>query len=581
MERTKISNISNKLFGISELLAEFIYSHPIFSAAWLCICCICIPAKGTSLTGTVSLMLGTAVLGGTIAIYYYGRNKDKDKNSLKFSVITGVCSLAAALLFGYWIYIKGVYGPVILNGGLAAVGSIFLCLAAKNKLTAERIILLLFAAGFIMRLSYVIYMPVNMIQHDAYGLGSDAGHTAYIEYFINNGHLPDFDVRTIDQFYHPPFHHIIAALWMKIQMMCGISIESAHENVQLLTLFYSTLCMILSYKIFRRAGLRKSGLIAATAVIAFCPAFYILSGSINNDILSIALMLGALYNTLCWYKSRSIGRIICIALCIGLGMFTKLSVWMAAPPIAFIFIYVFFKDIKNIRKYLIQYIAFLAVCAPIGLFWSIRNLVRFGVPVTFVQRLSENSSQYVGNIPITTRLFDISSFQFKDMAEQFTMYKGTYNEYNPLVGFFKTSNFDEGIAYRRFPTIAGFDQILFWSSVILGLAGFAALIYMLVSRSDKLKMPVKVFIASTYFLILIMYYVFCITFPHVCTQNVRYGVPLIVIGALSLGYLIRGLLNSGSKAKKITAAVLSSVIGIYALSGYMVYNAVAMSFVKF
>ena len=178
MERTKISNISNKLFGISELLAEFIYSHPIFSAAWLCICCICIPAKGTSLTGTVSLMLGTAVLGGTIAIYYYGRNKDKDKNSMKFSVITGVCSLAAALLFGYWIYIKGVYGPVILNGGLAAVGSIFLCLAAKNKLTAERIILLLFAAGFIMRLSYVIYMPVNMIQHDAYGLGSDAGHTA-------------------------------------------------------------------------------------------------------------------------------------------------------------------------------------------------------------------------------------------------------------------------------------------------------------------------------------------------------------------------------------------------------------------
>ena len=258
MERTKISNISNKLFGISELLAEFIYSHPIFSAAWLCICCICIPAKGTSLTGTVSLMLGTAVLGGTIAIYYYGRNKDKDKNSMKFSVITGVCSLAAALLFGYWIYIKGVYGPVILNGGLAAVGSIFLCLAAKNKLTAERIILLLFAAGFIMRLSYVIYMPVNMIQHDAYGLGSDAGHTAYIEYFINNGHLPDFDVRTIDQFYHPPFHHIIAALWMKIQMMCGISIESAHENVQLLTLFYSTLCMILSYKIFRRAGLRNS-----------------------------------------------------------------------------------------------------------------------------------------------------------------------------------------------------------------------------------------------------------------------------------------------------------------------------------
>ena len=576
MERTKISKRNGGLFETIELLADFIYRHPIISAAWLCMCCTCISTGGASLTGTSGLMLGTAGLGGAIAVYYYGHNRDKD--GFKFSIIIGICGLAAALLFGYWGHIKGLYGSVILNGGLAAVGSIFLCLAAKNKLTVERVILLLFAAGFIMRLSYLIYMPITMIQHDTYGLGSEGGHTTYIEYLLNNGHLPDFDVRKTDQFYHPPFHHILAALWMKIQLLCGVTIESAYENVQLLTLFYSTVCMILSYKIFRRAGLRKSGLIAATAVIAFCPTFYILSGSVNNDILSITLMLGALYNTLCWYKSRSMGRIICIALCIGLGMLTKLSVWMAAPPVAFIFIYVFFKDIKNIKKYIIQYAVFLAVCAPIALFWSIRNLIRFSVPITFVQRLSEKSSQYVGNVPIISRLFDFSPYQFKDMAEQFTMYKGTYNEFNPLVGFFKTANFDEGIKYSRFHGIAGFDQVLFWSSVILGLAGFAALIYMIVKRDDKMKMPVKVFIASAYFLILIMYYVFCITFPHVCTQNVRYGVPLIVIGALSLGYLIRDFLNSGSKAKKITAIVLSSVIGIYALSGYMVYNAVAVSF---
>lgn len=84
----------------------------------------------------------------------------------------------------------------------------------------------------------------------------------------------------------------------------GIDYYAAGENVQILTLFYSSICMVISYKIFRQLGLKGRGLVCAVAIVAFCPTFYIMAGSVNNDILSIAFMLAAVLNTLYWYKIR-------------------------------------------------------------------------------------------------------------------------------------------------------------------------------------------------------------------------------------------------------------------------------------
>ena len=78
-----------------------------------------------------------------------------------------------------------------------------------------------------------------------------------------------------------------------------------------------------------------------------------------------------------------------------------------------------------------------------------------------------------------------------------------------------------------------------------------------------------------------MYIGFCFDFPHVCTMNVRYGVPLIVIGALSVGYLVHDLFKSTKRTAKIFGVVLSCLIGVYALSGFMVYHIVAESLIRF
>ena len=440
---------------------EQIYRHPIFSAALVSLIGLVLSTGGVTLSNLLFISVGILALGFAAAFFarrFYGG----EKGNLHMALIIA-SSVITAVLFAFASYTTGessaAFAPVLMNGGLAVCAAVFFYLLAGNRLSARNIVLLLFAAGFIMRLSYILMMSAVMIQHDVHSLGAGAGHAGYIEYLYANGHLPDFDLREIDQFYHPPIHHILAALWMRLQTMIGIRYADAYENVQVLTLFYSTLSMILSYKIFRRLKLSGSGLIAATAVIAFCPTFYIMSGSVNNDILSVTFMLGAVLNTLNWYQSRSMKHIVYIALCVGFGMITKLSVWMVAPAIGFVFIYVFFTNLKDLKKYLLQYAVFIIICAPIGLFWAVRGFLRWQIPFTYVPRLSETSSQFVGNVPLLQRFFDFSPYQYADVAPQFTMYGGSYNEFNPLIGFFKTSLFDEGIAVRRFPQLVGFSQV--------------------------------------------------------------------------------------------------------------------------
>lgn len=569
---------SSETGGVISSIAGTFYSHPILTAAVLCVMSMPIATGAVSVMKSLLICFYILLIGAAAAIYSAGISGQNKK--LRSVIIISSSAAAAAFLFFYESFIKGSYSIVIMNGGIALCVGIFFYLYACNKLNTRNIILLLFAAGFIMRLSYILMMSAGMIQHDVYTIGAGAGHSGYIEYLYENGHLPDFDVRQVDQFYHPPLHHIIAAVWMRIQTMSGTEYAAAYENIQLLTLFYSSVCLILSYKIFRRAGLSGAALITATAIIALCPTFYILSGSINNDILSITFMLGAVLNTMYWYKSRNIGRIICIALCIGLGMMTKLSVWMVAPAVALVFIFVFFTSIKDWLKYLVQYSVFIIVCAPIALFWSVRNFLMWGVPFTFVQRLSEKSAQYVGDIPLLTRLFDFSPYQFADTAPQFVMYKGSYNEYNPLIGFFKTSMFDEGISVRRFSRLPGFSHILLFSAIALGIIAFAAMIVMFVRKNPKQDSVTKAFLGMIYFVILGMYYYFCIDYPHVCTMNVRYGVPLIVIGALSAGYLVGELINSKKKAALTAGGVICAVTGIYAVSGFVVFNICAESLLK-
>ncbi len=449
---------------------------------------------------------------------------------------------------------------------LLAVVGIF---AIRNKWSDRYAAMLLIAMGFCMRIGYVLVTPCTIRQHDVLSFENNEGHAGYITYLYENGHLPDFDVRELWQFYHPPLHHSIAAAWMKLLTQCGIPYAYAGESVQLLTLAYSCLCMVIFYRILRHFDLKGAAMAIPLGIVAFHPTFIILAGSINNDMLSITFMLAAILLTLKWYRSPTLPNILKLALAIGLGMLTKLSVWMAAPAAAVVFLIVLIRRRSETKKFIGQFAAFGAVCIPLGLGWGIRNLVKWGVPLTYVPKLSENSAQYVGDHPVWQRLFDFSPKQWLYVYDCFEMYGQAYDEYNPLIGLFKTAMFDELINADYYPGITFFAELLFYSQILLAVLAFIAMVQVCRKRSSVIRLGETLPLLLTAVIVFFSYYSFCLVYAHVCTQNIRYATPLIFIGCLFLGLWMQ-------KSKSFRIAATPAAIAFMAMS-YVVYTVVGIS----
>lgn len=445
-------------------------------------------------------------------------------------------------------------------------------LHVRGRLTEKIMTVLIYAIGFCMRYGYVLATPYTVRCHDSGNFGGTAGHAGYITYFYNNFQLPDFDVRTVSQFYHPPLHHLIAAIWMRIQTFFGVSFETAGNNVQLLTLVYSCLCMMLFSEILHTAGLKGTARTIPLALLAFHPTFFLLAGSMNNDMLSITFMLASILLTLKWYRDPQLSTILKLALTIGCGMMTKLSAWMVAPAAAAAFLMVLIQNRKKPWRYIGQYAAFGVVCVPLGLWWGIRNFLMFQVPVTYVPMFPKSSSQYVGGHSILERFFDFSPYQWTYVYDCFTMYGQSYNEFNPSLGILKTAMYDEVINTTNFPAIRGFGEGLFLFQFLLVAASLAAIVIVCIRKAGGLKGMEKLLLLLTYGITLISYYSFCIAFPHVCTMNIRYATMLIFIGLLFLGLWLGHMKEQRSRS----AAVLTRVIG-FCTAGFMACSFIVYS----
>lgn len=455
--------------------------------------------------------------------------------------------------------------------GIAALTGCAVTWTIHKRLTTGRIYFLIVASGVLLRAIYILYTGVETRQHDVYTFGEPEGHAGYIEYLYSHLHLPDFDPREIWQYYHPPFHHILVVVWLKINTALGVSWFRAKENIQVLSLLYSSLALILSYKIFSELGLKKNGMIPALSILAFHPTFIIMAGSVNNDILSIVFLLGAVYYTMLWWKTPSLPAILKIALCVGFGMMTKLSVSMAAPAIALVFLVKLILEKKKFLSYVKQFLLFGLVCAPLGLWWGVRNYILFKMPFTYVPSLGDQSHQYIGNYSVMTRLFDFSLYQFKNV---FVSWGDPYFDHNVFIGLFKTSTFGEQQLMFSSSAGYGFAEALFYANLSLILLSVAAMVWVLFKKNTLEKM-MKAFLFTLYFTFLFSYIQFCFAFPHTCTQNIRYATPCILVGTLCIGLLTEHLSEKPGKAAKAGYCLLGTLTCLFVFFSFLFYIALA------
>ena len=440
--------------------------------------------------------------------------------------------------------------------------------------------------SFSLYYNYILGVSVLAMQHDV-GVFSNineqvskmGGHAPYIEYIQKNYKLPETDVSKTWQFIQPPLHHIICAIWLEInEKVFKLNKRCAQENLQILTLFYVICIIISSYKILRYFKLTGISFICPLTIICFFPAFIILSGSINNDALSVAFITGALLNTIYWIKEQNIKNIINIALCVGFGMMTKLSTVMLVPPLFILFVYSYIKSL-NKNTMLKQFLIFLIISIPLGTWFNIKNYIKHNIPITFVGDMGTISMfkpQYVGNINYWDRITDFSFNQFQPIYVHNKQIGDIRNDYNPLITLMKSALFGEYIRsniYNKYPLINTISVIFFWIFVIISSISLFSMFYITLQSLKETQLLAEIIFLLVFFITMILsLYKHAYNIPYVASMNFRFIIPTAIIGPLFLGLLNQNFNYLQSKYRNIILTILTLTFASCSIIIFIMFN---------
>ncbi|MBR2522972.1 MAG: glycosyltransferase family 39 protein [Clostridiales bacterium] len=525
---------------IRKTVVEGIAKHPFISAAILSVLIHVFTFGGEWNIPDNAVWFENAFVMALV-IYFIHRANAGKKNRVVFLIGT----VAAVIIDLIVLKIYSSSANIALwhlFGGFALVLAI--CAFLYDGTNGARVnSLLLIGGGIVFRLYYILRASCFDRQHDV-GIfnAEDYGHFGYIQYLIDYKHLPDFDIRPHAQFFHPPFYHTIAGMWIDFnETILGVNHDSSREGLQSLSLFISILIIIVTYKILTRLNINSRGKMAALLIVCFHPAMILHAASLNNDQLTTFFILLTVYNTLVWFRSRRTADIVKTALSIGLGMMTKLSAAVIAPPVGAVFIVALIANWKKEKFVLIrQYLLFLIVCVPLGLWFNIRNLIKWGIPLNYMWAMKPDNPMYLGDTPFIDRILDFDLYQFAVPFERFTERGATYKEHNPLIAIMKNFLFGEYISEYSFGSMPEGEKaafVLFLLGIALAVIVFIAAVAVMIGDRSLKAFP-KLFLAGVYLFSMAGFYYMCSDQPYVCTMNSRYLVHVLVISAIFFGAFI-------------------------------------------
>lgn len=421
---------------------------------------------------------------------------------------------------------------------------------------------LVFLMGFVIRLIYIFNTTVYERSHDvgAYTSLTDGqinpGHLGYIEYIVKFGKLPQINPFDLFSYYHPPLHHILGALTVKLSLLFGASYEMAFENVQIYTALVSMLCLFIAYKILRLFSKDNVYTLLAMILMTFHPAMIYMSGYVNNDMLTLLFELLCIYFTLRYVeiikedkvfyekaasadtdngnikgtiKKAKSKYLIFMALSIGLGMCVKISVVLFAIPMGIVMLYELINVNKNELIALIrQYIIFGIISVSIGMSWTLRNLIKFHQKPGIASATPEDI-KYMGNWSLLQRIGIPFNVEFKYPF---------FNEYGSVSSniwdiMFKTSLFGE-----MRPDISDFMLIICRVGLIISIFGFIILTLVsliryigIIKNGDKI---LGTFLLAGFIAVLLSYVAFTIKYPYTCSCDFRYIIVILMYFAITV-----------------------------------------------
>lgn len=501
-----------------------------------------------------------------------------NKSSFECKPFIYLVSVVLALCFCFDTTQETLRNPAYLFA-LAVLVIVFFTRRGKIDMSDISPIYIILTVGTLIKIFYVLYTAIWTRQHDVIDFGVGEGHAGYIEYIYYNNALPAGDPREKWAFFQPPLHHIISAIWMKVCNKFGLAYRQLQENIQGLTLFYSAGTVFLSYFICKELGLKERGQKAALLLISFHPVFILMSGSINNDALSLFLMIFALYILILWYKRPTCGYILLLALSLGLSMFSKLSGGLLAPAAAFLFLCKLVKEKEKRGSLFLQYVLFGLIVFPLGIGWELRNMKHFGMPFNYIPPVGEQ----LVKTDLFSRLLDL---RLHSVYPAMINNGDSYDEYNVFLAMLKTSLFDDSNFGLKSGLLTPIAVLLFASAVILSLICLYATI---VTGKRAVKEFVKrhqpeegeeadnrpetapeltLMLAVFYLTMLIAYFSFALGSPNYSAESFRYISPAIIVQAVFLGLYTEDRIGTGTRGERVIYALEL----IFAASSALLYT---------
>lgn len=428
--------------------------------------------------------------------------------------------------------------------------------------------------GMFLKLSYVVYTPVWCRQHDVIDFGAGEGHAAYMEYILAHKALPDFDPRSVWAFFQPPLHHGISAVWMWLNIRLGISDARMHKNVQVLPLVYMCLLAFIVYLICRELNMTSRATLVTMLIVSFHPIYILMSGSINNDALSVMLSVAAIYFAIRWYMEPTTGKILLLALAIGLAMFAKLSSVLVAFGIGAMMIYKLVCDTAYLRDktkcvaYILQFVAFYVVVFPLGLWWTIRNKVMFDMPLNYIPEVGEAAEKtgfFASILDVGTR----SPFLYMKSNGY------EYDEYNLILATLKSSLFGEGNFANVSPMLTFYGWLLLALLVVVIVLWVIAAWRICVSMEAGPDRGIKILLAVTALSYIIGYILFALSGKNLSAMDFRYSAAAIAVLSIFLGLRCDRLCALGKLRSRNAIMIVSIAFAVVSAAFYIFVGLVA------
>ena len=466
------------------------------------------------------------------------------------------------------------------------LGTVLICVSVlliSRRFEAKDAVTAVLCAGFVIRAVMVIFTPLNFWQHDVSNFSEDqAGfHDTYILYIYNNLALPSGDVRDLGQFYHPPLHYLISALFLKIHNVLPMRFAGNINGLKFLPMLWTSYFILFAKKTLEWFKIEGKALAVSMALIVFCPQMIFLAIQVNNDALALMLFAASFYLALKWYSKPELATILFLAIAIGCAMMAKLSMGFVAFPVGWLFLAKLVKTVKEpigsksqkaahkgrIKDLIKQFAVFAVTVFPLGLWFPLKNLIVYGTPITYVFEIDSSAGQDVWMYSAWQRLFAPS----KDiLSTPFLQEGGPLNDFNIPLALMKTGLFDE----RKFTDayLVFIAKALMVTAFILVLIIAVCAVYGAFKRiKESGRSPENIALWILAAALILPEIMFCFTHPVVCTQSFRYIVPVLIPAAFWCGSIVK----TDNGAGKAVSKVLTAVTVLFVIAVIMFYGVFA------